>query len=283
MRAPKAAPPTAGLVGITEDWTVAIEGWAMSLRAAGRAETTIRTRVEHLRWLARDHSTTAPSALSLDDLCTWSGRHSWARETRRSVRASLRGFYGWAHATGRTPTNPSVGLPRVEPAQPRPHPTPDAAYRAALAAADDRERLMLRLAAEMGLRRGEVAVIHSHDLLEDLDGWSLLVHGKGARDRVVPLPPAIAHELRRLPSGWAFPGDYGGHLSPRWVGKLITRLLPEPWTMHSLRHRFATRAYAAAGDVLVVQKLLGHSSPVTTQVYVKLPDDSLRRTVLAAA
>lgn len=267
----------------TGQWREPIQEWATALRAAGRAQTTIRTRCEHLRWLARDHAHRHPWDLTLDDLTTWAGSHTWARETRRAVRASLRSFYTWGETTGRARTNPTTGLPRIEPAQPRPHPTPDLAYRAALAGADPRERLILRLAAETGLRRGEVAQVHTRDLLEDLDGWSLLVHGKGSRERIVPLPPALAAELRAQPPGWVFPGEDNGHLSPRWIGKLITRLLPEHWTMHSLRHRFATRAYAATGDLLAVQHLLGHTTPTTTQVYVRIADDSLRRAVLAAA
>jgi hypothetical protein len=43
--------------------------------------------------------------------------------------------------------------------------------------------------------------------------------------------------------GWLFPGDEDGHLSPRWVGKLMAGALPDHWTAHTLRHRFATRAY----------------------------------------
>lgn len=272
------------LLLVETHWAEPISDWVAALRAAGRAETTIRTRTEHLRWLARDLPTTEPWDITLDDLNRWCGTHAWARETRRSVRASLRSFYGWGHASGRCSRNTAADLSPIGPAQPRPHPAPDAAYAAALAAADERERLILRLAAEVGLRRGEVACIHTRDLVQDLTGWSLVVHGKGARDRVIPLPPGIAGQLRALPRGYAFPGDYGpGHLSPRWVGKLITRLLPDGWTMHSLRHRFATRAYAVDRDLLTVGRLLGHASPVTTRVYVQIPDESLRRTVLAAA
>ena len=150
-------------------------------------------------------------------------------------------------------------------------------------AAGTRERLMLRLAAECGLRRAEVAQVHSRDVVEDLGGWSLVVHGKGSRERVVPLPVSVGVELRALGRGYAFPGDDHGHLSPRWVGTLISRLLPEGYTMHSLRHRFATRAYAVDRDVFTVQELLGHASPATTRVYVQLPNDSKRRLVDAIA
>lgn len=262
-------------------WSADVAAWATSLRAAGRPESTVRTRVEHVRWLAVAHADRAPAALTLDDLMGWLGTRTWARETRRGVRASLRSFYGWAVKTGRMATSPAMDLPSVAPSRPNPRPTPESAYRLALATADERTRLMVRLAAEMGLRRAEVAGIHSRDVVEDLTGWSLNVHGKGQRERLVPLTPVLARELRALPAGYAFPGDEDGHLSPRWVGTLVGRTLPEGWTMHSLRHRAATRWYGVDRDLLTVGELLGHASPVTTRVYVRLPDDARRRLVNA--
>lgn len=267
----------------TKKWGVAVNAWIVTLRAAGRPETTIRTRSEHLRWLAKWSGDVDPWEITTDDLTAWMGSKTWARETRRGVRSSLRGFYRWGVQTGRTTSDPAAGLAPIAPAQPRPNPTPDRGYRMAVMAAGIRERLMLRLAAECGMRRAEVAVVHSRDLIEDLGGWSLIVHGKGSKERTVPLPDSLARELRMLDHGYAFPGDDDGHLSPRWVGKLVGRLLPDGYTMHSLRHRFATRAYAVSSDMFTVQELLGHASPVTTRVYVKLPDDAKRRLVLAAA
>ncbi|HEY0701064.1 MAG TPA: tyrosine-type recombinase/integrase [Micromonospora sp.] len=217
-------------------------------------------------------------------LVAWHQDQAWAIETRRAHRTTQRRFYGWAVTQGLIECSPALALPPVRPATPRPRPTPDQAYRAALAAAGPRERLMIRLAAEAGLRRAEVAAVHpERDLVEDLDGWSLWVHGKGGRDRLVPLPASLAAALLRLPAGWAFPGDDGGHLSPRWVGRLVTDLLPGEWTMHSLRHRAGTRWWrTSGGDMFAVQELLGHASPVTTRVYVRVDADRLRRTVEGA-
>lgn len=217
-----------------------------------------------------------PWEVTLDELTAWLGVQEWATETRRSVRSSLRGFYGWAVEVGYLNQSPAVELKPIRPAVPNPRPARDEAYAAALRVADEREQLMLRLAAESGMRRAEVAQVHARDLEEDLLGWSLRVHGKGDRERTVPLSPGLALALRTrvlTTGGYAFPGYGGGHLSPRWVGKIVGRLL----------HRFATRAYAVDRDLLTVQQLLGHASPTTTTVYVQLPSDALRRTVQAIA
>jgi integrase len=156
-------------------------------------------------------------------------------------------------------------------------------YQTALRRADERERLMMRLAADAGMRRAEIAVAHTDDVFEDMLGWSIVVHGKGGKRRVVPLTRGFAALLRDRPHGYLFPGDEGGHLSPRWVGKLVNRLLDGDWTIHSLRHRFASRAHRVNRDLAVVQDLLGHASPATTRIYVATDDSDRRRTIEAIA
>ncbi len=216
----------------------------------------------------------------------WLGAQDLARETRRSVYASLRGFYRWAVRAGHVEVSPADGLPSVRPEVPCPRPTPEVEYRRAVSAADPRVRLILRLAAQAGLRRAEIAQIHRRDLTSDLLGRSLIVHGKGGVVRVVPLPGPLALEVEAACAaghGYAFPGEISGHLSARWVGKLATRALPEGWSLHSLRHRFATAAYGSERDLIAVQQLLGHASVATTQRYVATGQDRLRRAAAGAA
>lgn len=263
---------------VTEMWPFLIAAWISALAASGAARTTQRTRAAHLCRAARVLGGD-PRSVTGADLVAYVAGQDWARETRRSVTSSLRSFYRWAAAEGHVEVDPARSLPSVSPAPPRPRPAPEAIYRQALAMATPRERLILRLAAELGLRRAEIAQVHTRDLRDDLMGWSLLVHGKGDRDRVIPLPAGLALELRRQGPGWVFPGDDGGHLSPRWVGKLATRVLPGDWTLHTLRHRFATRAYGLERDLLVVQSILGHSSPATTRRYVLVDEERTRATV----
>ncbi|MBD9700487.1 tyrosine-type recombinase/integrase [Flavimobilis sp. GY10621] len=261
-------------------WAEALTRAHRHMAATGASRSTLALRRSQLRNFASACRHLAPADVTAEDLAAWIGHGAPAPETRRTRRSSLVAFFDADPATAGA-ANPARRLAQVAPSNPRPRPVGDTDYRAALASADDREALMLRLAAEVGLRRGEVARVHSRDLLEDDDGWTLLVHGKGARDRFVPLTDALAATLRALPAGYAFPDRDAGHLTPAHVGRIVGRLLPSGVTMHALRHRFATRAYRLEHDLFVVQQLLGHTSPTVTRRYVQTTRNDMRRAVVA--
>lgn len=266
---------------MSESWTTAVDDWIGSMTAAGVPATTQRTRREHMQRCARVGGWSSPALVTGEGLVRWFSRQSWAPETRRSHRNTHRAFWGWWVTTGRGEVNPAEALPRVKATAGIPRPVDELSYRAALRDAAPRVRLILRCAAEVGLRRAEIAQVHRRDLLQDLGGWSLIVHGKGDRPRVVPLPAGLAAEIAEQCQRWGhmLPGDDAGHLSPRYVGKLAARALPDDWTLHGLRHRFATIAYSLDRDVFTVQQLLGHASPATTRRYVALDTSSMRSTV----
>jgi integrase len=262
------------------DWDVLVAGFSCELAAAGRPATTVKLRRDQLAFIARCLDT-APEKVSRETLLGWLATHSWSPDTRRSYISALRAFFGWAYDNGHLGDNPAARLPVVKPSGARPRPIPDDAYAVALASADARVALMLRCAVEAGLRRGEIACLHTRDLSCDPDGHILLVHGKGGKDRLIPIPEELAAALRARP-GWVFPSGRGGHVSPRWVGQVCAAVLPEPWTLHSCRHRYATRAYAGTKDLRSVQMLLGHTSPGITQRYVAVTHADLRAAMVAA-
>lgn len=266
-------------------WRTAIDQWAVYARTQTSVSlATIQTRREHLERCARTVGCADPWKVSGEWLYGWFDSQPWARETRRSHRATLRGFYGWGVACGHVKESPASWLPSVRAGKPNPHPTLEDDYWRAVQGADVRELVMLRLGVEVGFRRAEIAKAHSRDLIKDLEGWSLRAHGKGDRERVLPLPEDLARVLRAMPAGYFFPGSDHGHLSPRWVGTLVSRLLPVGYSAHSLRHLFATRAHAASGrDLLVVCQLLGHASVETTRVYIGEVETRLRDAVVGAA
>jgi integrase len=180
--------------------------------------------------------------------------------------------------TGRVDLDPTRQLPGVKVPAQAPKPAPDDVLTTALGQIDDRTRLMILLAANAGLRRAEIAAVHT----SDIQGGQLRVKGKGGKVRMVPIHPAIAEATADLEPGYVFPGNDQGHLSPDRVGRIISCALGPGWTAHTLRHRFATKGYAAGHDLFSLQRILGHSSPSTTQRYTATTDDAALAIVMAS-
>lgn len=263
---------------LLETWQAAIAGYGGFLRAAGRPPTTITLYRHYANWMAVRLDTASPWTVTGRQLEGLLGDSTLGPAARKSARTVVGGFYRWGQATGRIQIDPSIGLPQVKVSRGQPRPTPEVIFLGALAAAGERERLMLELAGLAGLRAGEIARVHSDDLYDDV----LLVHGKGGKDRRVPLPEGDLIAAIARAAGWLFPNGHGWHLTPNHVSKLVSALLPGTWTCHTLRHRFGTKAFAGSRDLLAVSALLGHASTDTTLVYVQLPDHHLRDAIRAA-
>jgi integrase/recombinase XerC len=148
-----------------------------------------------------------------------------------------------------------------------------------------RDVALLMLLYGCGLRIGEALAL---DRCQAPTGDTLLVEGKGGKQRIVPVLPtvrkAIAAYLAACPhdagaSGPLFLGARGARLDPAVAQKQVRRLrtplgLPETATPHALRHSFATHLLAGGGDLRTIQELLGHASLSTTQRYTDV--DSTR-------
>lgn len=267
----------------SEGWRAAIQGWMNWYAAGGAPATTIELRTYQLVRIAKHFGDRDPWTVTTDELAAWLAEHRWSRETLRSYRAALRSFYGWGHASGLIETDPARLLRRVPATIGVPRPAAEHLISDALHRSDDRMWLMLMLGSRHGMRRGEIARVSTRDLRVDEDGWSLVVHGKGTKERIIPLLAEVARVIRDAPPGWLFPNGMGTHLTPAHVGVLMRRALDGEATAHQLRHRFATRTYQATKDIRAVQELLGHASVATTQRYTKVADNALRIAVQSAA
>lgn len=269
---------------ITQDWVAALDKWAGWLRASRKEPGTIYQRLYHVKRLAIA-TPAGPWSVTLDHLSEWMGNQNVGSNTLRSRRSSVVTFYAWAFATKRIQDNPAALLPKVKAAIGKPRPAPAGIADALRFARDTRVPLMVDLGLLAGLRCCEICRVHGDDVRQDFVGWSLTAHGKGDKQRVIPITDELAQRIReRAAGGWLFPGQIDGHLSAAYVSKLISRHLPPGVTAHPLRHRFASRAYANGGkDIRAVQELLGHASVATTQIYTAVDDEALRRAALAAA
>ena len=261
-------------------WRKSIEGWTDTLKAAGLSAQTIKSRRYKMVHLAALLMPSGPEDVTTEQIVQAFARQQWKPETRKAYRNTISSFFRWLHKSGRRADDPSLDVPRVKKPHAHPRPCPDRYIAAAMEMATPSEKLMVRLGAECGLRRGEIARVHSDDVVADSAGHSLIVRGKGDKQRIVPLPDDLANTVMET-QGYLFPGRFGGHVEESYIGDHISRLLPDGYAAHTLRHRFATTAYAATHDLFVVAELLGHESVETTEHYVAMPDGRLREATAA--
>lgn len=261
-------------------WRRSIEGWTDTLKAAGLSAQTIKSRRYKMVHLATLLMPSGPKDVTTEQIVQAFARQQWRPETRKAYRNTISSFFRWLHKSGRRSDDPSLDVPRVKKPHAHPRPCPDRYIAVAMEMAAPSERLMIRLGAECGLRRGEIARVHSDDVVADSAGRSLIVRGKGDKQRIVPLPDDLACIIMDA-RGYLFPGRFGGHVEESYIGDHISHLLPDGYAAHTLRHRFATTAYAATHDLFVVAELLGHESVETTEHYVAMPDGRLREATAA--
>jgi integrase/recombinase XerC len=293
-----------------------IAGWLIHLSAERRLspktlEAYRRDVLQFLAFLA-EHLGGAPSlkelaALTPADVRAFlAARRAKAIGSRSLMRslAGLRAFGRFLEKSGKGKVGAlaAVRAPKIGKTLPRPLPV-DAARQIAgpdIAAGDGREPWIhardaavlgllygcgLRISEALGLKRGDCS---GRD--------ALTVMGKGRKQRMVPLLPAVAKLIadyialcpHDLPEhGPLFVGAKGGPLSPRLIQLAMARLrgalgLPESATPHALRHSFATHLLARGGDLRSIQELLGHASLSTTQIYTAVDADRLIEAYRAA-
>ncbi len=261
-------------------WRKSIEGWTDTLRAAGLSAQTIKSRRYKMVHLSKLLMPSGPKDVTTEQIVQAFARQQWKPETRKAYRNTISSFFRWLHKSGRRSDDPSLDVPRVKKPHAHPRPCPDRYIAVAMGMATATEKLMIRLGAECGLRRGEIARVHSDDVVADSAGHSLIVRGKGDKQRIVPLSDDLANIVMET-QGYLFPGRFGGHVEESYIGDHISRLLPDGYAAHTLRHRFATTAYATTHDLFVVAELLGHESVETTEHYVAMPDGRLREATAA--
>lgn len=209
--------------------------------------------------------------------------------TIRNEITHLRSWFLWLRRHGHRADDPTslIDAPRlVKPAIPA---ADDKAISEALAKASDADRVILVLSAFAGLRASEVAGLQWPDV--DTTRATITVrNGKGRKTRTVAMSEPVAAALAVLPrlSEVVIPradGKPGANL-PNQISKRATALLggrAAGYTLHQLRHRFATAAYAGTHNLRAVQDALGHSSPNTTAIYAHTRGEDLHAAAAAAA
>lgn len=206
------------------------------------------------------------------------GHVGTSASTRKNALDALRCHGRWRQLMGLPGGEVLQQVPSPRVSRGLPRPAPWRVVRRGVAASTRLvDELMLSLAVMAGLRAGEIARVHTDDVL----GGELRVVGKGGHVRHVPLRPELQEQLNLIPRGWVFPSDRNpsGHVLASSITQRLGDLLGPGWSAHSLRHRFATEIYAGCLDIIALRDLLGHVSVDTTMVYTKFSSRSLKDAV----
>src|SRR5205809_7262640 len=207
--------------------------------------------------------------------------------------AAVRSLYRWLAQEGVVEQNPAklVSTPKLPKKLPR-VPTIEEMNSVLdgkmpeVASFPERDRLMLELLYDCGIRNSELVGINVDDIR--LSSEAILIRGKGKKERYVPFGSAARDALvTYLPwrqqllatlkrtSAALLINQRGGRLTTRSVGRIVKRIavakgLSPDVHPHTLRHAFGTHLLEEGADLRAIQEMLGHERLSTTQRYTQL-------------
>lgn len=290
----------ADLQNVLENWEKALTYERMVSKHTLRAyKNDITVFLEFLT----DHLGKAPSLndlgdIKLTDFRSWLSNRTIAGQgpaTRARALSCVRSFFKWLDHSNIL-HNAFIGQVRT-PKQPRrlPKALSEREAKRVLDEADaltredwigHRDRALFTLLYGCGLRIDEALSLNQGALPRN---GELRVTGKGNKQRIVPVLPAVQEALDsylalcpfdKTPDQPVFYGARGKRLHQGVAQKSLRDLrqalgLPETVTPHALRHSFASHLLVNGGNLRAIQELLGHESVTTTQRYTELDTEAL--------
>ncbi|HEY4529883.1 MAG TPA: site-specific tyrosine recombinase XerD [Luteimonas sp.] len=272
--------------------------WAESGAARQTLDAYRRDLQGFARWRDRGDIASVDRA-GLFDYLAWRSREGWSPRSNARLLSALRAFYGWRLRQGLRADDPTALLepPRLPRLLPKALSEGEVERLLEAPAIDTpeglRDRAMLELMYGCGLRVSELVGLPASGV--NLRQGVLRVHGKGGKERLVPLGEQALDWLERYLAG-ARPGlagqatppalflaARGGPLTRQAFWALVKRhaaaagVDPAKVSPHGLRHSFATHLLNHGADLRSLQMLLGHSSLSTTQIYTLVAREQLKR------
>ena len=293
-----------------QEWQALAEKFERHLKAEkGLAELTIRNYLTDLRPLFDYMQQRAIASLraldrvALRGYLAWLGELGYVRPSIARKLSVLRTFLRWLIQEGLLDEDPLPrrGVMKLDSRLPRFLSQAEAARLVQApetsAKLGPRDRALLELIYAAGLRVSEAAGLKTGDV--NLETRELRVTGKGSKQRMVLIGQTArdvlalyVREVRpkltnRDSSTALFLNRYGARLSQRSIQKKVRHYavkagLGSGIHTHTLRHSFATHLLEGGADLRVVQELLGHASPATTQIYTHVTQSQARTVYLSA-
>lgn len=272
----------------------AMQHWLERKIASNKVSSANSVRIyqQHIRFAVAHLGDRPIGSYTVDDLNGYMVHvaSSVGKSTAYSRLGVAIDFFAMASAYDWITENPArqIAQERQAPKKGKPRPSPKQATDRLLAEAAPRERLMIMLAVDLGLRRFEIAKLRREDF--DVHERQLSILGKGDDDSVLPVSNRLIDAMDEWctekgigPTGWLFPSKRGdlGHLTKGQVGRAITHASNKMGlhiTPHRYRHRAATDMMNRHG-LKAAQQLMRHASSATTDIYAELDTATLQAMV----
>lgn len=243
-----------------------------------------------------DRGVSDPAAVGADDLSAWMlalSDRGLRPTTLRRHRSSVRQLFSYLVAEGILEDNPALELDSPRAGRRLPSTLSEEQVERLLAAPDLetaiglRDGTMLELLYATGLRVSELVSLRDDQLH---DGWLVVRHGKGGKDRIVPVGDRAQqllalHRARRDPrrtTPWVFSGRGGKPMTRQnfWLRvrhHAVAAGIHGKVSPHVLRHAFATHLLNHGADLRAVQMMLGHADIATTEIYTHVAQERLKQ------
>jgi len=285
----------------------ALQEFLVDRESLGRAPDTIRFYRTHLTRFAdylNDLGTRSLGDLSRQGLrgfFAYLHRRDVTQNTRAAYDRAIRAFLHWCRCEYEFQRDLFEGRPRIKQSQELPETWTDDDLRALLGTCENddigiRDRAIMLLFLDTGLRAGELAGLDLEDLSLDDDQGMVRVrpeHSKSRHERQVPVSPETVRRLRQwlkvrpseaVPLFVACNGVNLGTdpLTPSGLNQLIRRhvesagIRAKHALCHIWRHTFAKRYVVAGGDIETLRRMLGHTSLDVTRRYLNFKTADLR-------
>ena len=261
-----------------------IEEFEMYLELEGKSQNTVRMYSYYVRkFLEEGNDLNARSALRFLAMLKKSG---YSNKSLNLVVQALKAYFRFEGLEEEAKKIKSPKVPRSLPKSL----TKEEVKKllSAIPPTRKRDRLIVLLLYGSGLRVSELCNLKISDI--DFKRSLIIVRGgKGAKDRIVPIPRALLKEIEDYLKMRNDNSEYllveerrnkKDKLSPKTVWYILDKYGKKAGikvTPHMLRHSFATHMLENGIDIRVIQEILGHSNLSTTQIYTKVTVEHLRR------
>ena len=284
--------------------------------AANTVAAYRRDLARYQRWLER-RSIGDLASITASDVADFSaslrnpdsGERALGASSAARVVVAVRSFHRFAALENWTTVDPAADITPPQIPRRLPKALPYASIERLIESAGDpatvtgsRDRALVELLYGTGTRISEVVGLDVDDV--DVDAATIIVTGKGGKQRLLPLGGAAGQAItdyltrgrptlaqrasgKRRPGPALFLGVKGSRMTRQAAWEVVHRSaeqagLGDRVGPHTLRHSYATHLMEGGADVRVVQELLGHSSVTTTQIYTLVTADALREVYAAS-